>query len=49
MLLGKILEIINKLIDIKYSGDLKITFNQGGIRSVKKVKYENIDLKSDFF
>jgi len=49
MLLSKILEIINKLIDTRYSGDLKITFSQGGIRAVKKVKYENIDLKADIF
>jgi hypothetical protein len=49
MLLGKILQILNKLIDTKYSGDLKITFNNGGIRAIKKVKYENIDLKADIF
>lgn len=33
----KIIEIIKKLVDEKFSGDIEINFNQGGVRGVKKV------------
>lgn len=32
----KLIDIINKLISEKFSGEIVITFNQGGVRSVKR-------------
>lgn len=40
--MDKLLKIVNILISSRFSGDLKITFNQGGIRSIKKIKYEEV-------
>lgn len=38
----KIFNIIKNLINQKFSGDVIITFNQGGIRAVKKARYDNL-------
>jgi hypothetical protein len=40
--MDRITKILTKLISLKFSGDVVITFNQGGVRSIKKVKYELI-------
>jgi hypothetical protein len=38
----KILQIVKDLINQKFSGDVIITFNQGGVRAVKKARYDNL-------
>ena len=43
--MNKIINYIISLINSKFSGEIIITFSQGGIRACKKVKYENVDLK----
>lgn len=40
--MDKIIKVFLKLIRDKYSGNIVITFNQGGVRSVKKISYELI-------
>lgn len=35
---------IKELIQKEFTGCLKITFNQGGIRGIKKVHEENINI-----
>jgi hypothetical protein len=39
----KIVEIIRKLIKSKFTGEIIINFNQGGIRGIKKAVFENIE------
>ncbi len=38
----RIIEIIRTLISRKFSGDIIITFNNGGIRGVRKARYESL-------
>lgn len=40
----KLMELIRNLISSQYSGGIVIYFNKGGIRGVKKVKEETINL-----
>lgn len=42
--MDKLIEILKRLISIKFTGSIVIHFNQGGIRSVRKVNEENITL-----
>ena len=39
----KIIEILKKLIEEKFTGNIEINFNQGGIRGIKKVIKEVIN------
>lgn len=40
--MNKLLEIIKHLRELKFSGEIIITFNQGGIRGIKKAEYEQL-------
>lgn len=40
----KLIDILTKLISEKFSGDVVITFNQGGIRSARMARYEKVEL-----
>jgi len=40
----KIFDIIKLLVFKKFTGTIEITFNQGGIRGVKKVKREKLEI-----
>ena len=40
--MNRIIEILKKLIKEKFTGDIEINFNQGGIRGIKKINKENI-------
>lgn len=42
--MDKLIEFIKSLINSQYSGGIVIYFNKGGIRGIKKVKEENINL-----
>ena len=37
-----LMDLINELIFNKFSGDVIITMSQGGIRSMKKARYEKL-------
>lgn len=41
----KLIDYIFSLVSKKFSGDLIVTFSQGGIRSVKKAEYEKVELR----
>ena len=38
----ELLEIIRELVRKKFTGDIEINFNQGGVRGVKKIIKENL-------
>jgi len=38
----ELLEIIRELIRKKFTGDIEINFNQGGVRGVKMITKENL-------
>lgn len=38
--MSRIIGILIKIIKEKFTGDIIISFNQGGIRNIKKVKYK---------
>lgn len=40
----KIVIFIKGLMKDKFSGSIKIIFHEGGIRGIKKVKEENIEI-----
>ena len=40
----KLLEFIKQLISSEYSGGITIYFNKGGVRGIKKVKEEQVNL-----
>jgi hypothetical protein len=40
----KLLKILKELITQKFTGKIEINFNQGGIRGIKKVKKEIVNL-----
>lgn len=42
--MDKLLEFIEKLKTIKFTGSIIIQFNQGGVRSIKKVNEETVNL-----
>lgn len=41
-MIDRLLKIIEKLRNEKFTGEIILNFNQGGIRGIKKAKYENI-------
>jgi len=41
--ISRIMKIIKKLIDEKYTGEIMLKFNCGGIRAIKKIKSESIE------
>jgi len=43
-MIEKVLAVIKKLIGLKFTGCVEISFNQGGIHGVKIVKRENVIL-----
>jgi hypothetical protein len=42
--LEKIVVYLSRLVKEKFSGGILITFSQGGIRGIKKVNEENVEL-----
>ena len=40
-----IILLIKRLLAERYSGDIIISLAQGGVRGIKKAKYENIEFK----
>lgn len=42
--MDKLLDLLSRLRNIKFTGSIIIHFNQGGVRSVKKFNEETIDL-----
>jgi hypothetical protein len=40
----KLIKIIQEFISSKFTGDIEINFNQGGIRGIKLVKRESVKL-----
>jgi hypothetical protein len=43
-ILDKLVEFFKRLKDEKFTGDIEIHLNQGGIQGIKKVKKDNIEL-----
>lgn len=44
-MLDKIIDFFKRLKEEKFTGDIRIHFNMGGVQGIKKVKEENIELK----
>ncbi len=40
----KLIKILNEFIKAKFTGDIEINFNQGGIRGIKLVKKETVKI-----
>ena len=41
----KLIKFFSDIINRKYTGDIEINFNQGGVRGIKLVKREQVKLK----
>ena len=43
-ILDKLIDFFKKLKEEKFTGDIEIHFNQGGVQGIKKIRKDNIEL-----